>query len=104
MKRHHPHGGYDPDNFTDKASLAKADEILADDPALVLVEALSKFMPIEVRETRDYAEITFGDHQTQAMTMAPDDWIALNTALDAYQSTDKGGASSALPHKDPTHD
>lgn len=29
VKRHHPHGGYDPDNFTDKASLAKADAILA---------------------------------------------------------------------------
>ena len=29
VKRHHPHGGYDPDNFTDKVSLAKADAILA---------------------------------------------------------------------------
>jgi hypothetical protein len=29
VKRHHPHGGYDPDNFTDKASLAKADAIIA---------------------------------------------------------------------------
>lgn len=29
VKRHHPNGGYDPDNFTDRASLALADKILA---------------------------------------------------------------------------
>lgn len=29
VRRHHPNGGYDPDNFKDHASLAKADAILA---------------------------------------------------------------------------
>jgi hypothetical protein len=28
VKRHHPNGGYDPDNFTDRASLAVADRII----------------------------------------------------------------------------
>jgi hypothetical protein len=28
VKRNHPHGGYDPDHFTDRASLALADKII----------------------------------------------------------------------------
>jgi len=29
VKRHHPNGGYDPDNFKDRSSLAKAAQIVA---------------------------------------------------------------------------
>ena len=33
VKRHHPNGGYDPDNFKDRISLAQADRIIALLPA-----------------------------------------------------------------------
>jgi hypothetical protein len=40
VKRHHPHGGYDPDNFKDQRSLTRADEILAALSYAGMVEAL----------------------------------------------------------------
>lgn len=45
-----------------------------------LLGLLAPFLPINARDTPDYAELSFGDHQTQAMTMQPNDWIALSTA------------------------
>lgn len=42
--------------------------------------ALKPFLPITVHETPDYAELTFGEHQTQAMTMQPSDWLELTRA------------------------
>ena len=49
-----------------------------------LTNALAKVSPIETRDTPDYAELFFGEHQTQAMTTAPADWNAIEAAyLDA---------------------
>lgn len=49
------------------------------DDVKALVERLSRLLPVVVNNTPDYAELSFGDaHPTQAMTMAPDDWMALN--------------------------
>ncbi len=45
-----------------------------------LTTALAKVSPIETRETADYAELCFGDHQTQAMTMCPNDWNDIEAA------------------------
>lgn len=45
-----------------------------------LTGALAKVSPIETNDTPDYAELTFGDHQTQAMTMQPNDWLAIEAA------------------------
>lgn len=45
-----------------------------------LTSALAPFMPITIRDTADYAELSFGAHQTQAMTMNPHDWQELNQA------------------------
>jgi len=45
--------------------------------------ALKPFMPISIRMTPDYAEVEFGEHQTQAMTMDPHSWIGLNDAYGA---------------------
>jgi hypothetical protein len=59
-----------------------------------LIAALAKICPIETRNTPDYAELTFGDHQTQAMTMQPADWDDIEAAyLDAR---------SALTEQQPT--
>lgn len=53
VKRHHPHGGYDPDNFTDKVSLAKADAILAlfATPSSCVLVPLEATMPMLVAAT-----------------------------------------------------
>jgi hypothetical protein len=60
--------------------------------AQALVEALAKVSPITTRDTPDYAEVQFGDHQTQAMTMAPEDWQAIeNTYLDLRAALARSG-------------
>jgi hypothetical protein len=75
--------------------------------------AVLPFLPIEVRYNPDYGEITFGEHQSQAMTMAPDDWLALNDASKAHRgleevlgsAVDKSaseGTSSLLTRDAPT--
>lgn len=50
-----------------------------------LVEALRAVTPITVHNTPDYAELTFGGSQTQAMTMEPEKWEAVNSALAPFQ-------------------
>lgn len=48
------------------------------------MKAVGKITPIRVHDGRDYAEVFFSDgstHSTQAMTMNPQDWIDLATAL-----------------------
>lgn len=59
-----------------------------------LEEALNPFLPITINETRDYAELTFGGHQTQAMTMSPAEWRALS---EAALSTASPAARAAQP-------
>lgn len=54
-----------------------------------LREALRPFMPIRVNNTPDYAELTFGEHPTQAMTMQPDDWQRLNDAYAALSPAEQ---------------
>lgn len=47
-------------------------------------KAWSKLLPIRVENGPDYAEVFFGDgqtHNTQAMTMNPQDWCDLALAL-----------------------
>lgn len=67
VKRHHPNGGYDPDSFTDRASLAKADLILPiiaalttpDQPEIrALMEAVEPFRQaaLELPATSDERE------------------------------------------------
>lgn len=51
-----------------------------------LVEALRPLMPITVTMTPDYAELGFGHCQTQAITMEPDTWTAIDAAWSAFQS------------------
>lgn len=46
-----------------------------------LASAARPFLPISVKENQDYAVVYFGEHQTQAMTLAPDDWLRLGAAL-----------------------
>lgn len=61
-----------------------------------LVEAVARILPIRVRNTQDYAEITFGDgssHSTQAMTMNPEAWEAIEAA--------QRRAASTTPQPDP---
>lgn len=58
-----------------------------------LVEALRPFLPITVNETADYAELTFGDHETQAMTLRPDDWLKLNAAASVLSRKQSGEGS-----------
>lgn len=67
------------------AALASKDEEIARTKALLdgLVEAMAPFMPVMLRETPDYCELTLGEHQTQAMTVAPDDWATLSLAYTA---------------------
>lgn len=56
-------------------------------------EALRPFLPITASDTPDYAELAFGEHQTQAMTVQPQDWLALNTVADRIQAVvGEGGA------------
>jgi hypothetical protein len=57
----------------------------ADVAARALTEALRPFMPIETRDGPDYAEVTFGDHKSQAMTMVPADWNKLAAAYEAVR-------------------
>jgi len=66
------------ENVTTRAQRAEA--LLAQ-----AVEALEPFLPISIRSTPDYAELTFGEHQTQAMTVAPDEWLKLNTVAEALR-------------------
>lgn len=47
-----------------------------------LLSALKPFMPITTHDTQDYAEVRFGEHQSQAMSLAPNDWQALTAAYD----------------------
>lgn len=54
------------------------------DEIKALVERASRLLPVVVNITQDYAELSFGDaHPTQAMTMQPDDWLALNDIASA---------------------
>lgn len=48
------------------------------DEIVEVLERVKPLFPITVNETADYAELTFGEHQTQAMTMDPATWLALN--------------------------
>lgn len=76
------------DSGGDAELSCRIDEALSGQPAapslpaevVALVKALSPFMPITTRDTPDYAEVTFGDHQSQAMTMDPAAWNALTEA------------------------
>lgn len=43
-----------------------------------LARAIERLLPITTRNTPDYAEVSFGECQAQAMTMEPDTWLALN--------------------------
>lgn len=49
-----------------------------------LIERVSKLLPVSWDNEVDgfgeptHAVLTFGEHQTQAITMCPDDWMALN--------------------------
>jgi len=49
-------------------------------------ELFGRILPIETRDTPDYAELTFGDHSTQAMTMDPQTWREIGDALPALLS------------------
>lgn len=51
-----------------------------------LTTAMRLIMPITTNNTADYAEIAFGDHPTQAMTMIPDTWIGITAAYDAARA------------------
>lgn len=49
-----------------------------------LIERLNKLLPVSWDNELDghgeptHAVLTFGEHQTQAITLCPDDWMALN--------------------------
>lgn len=73
------------------AAEAREAELIARCDALV--GAVRRFMPITTRDNQDYAEVTFGEHQSQAMTMAPDDWNALNDAFTALTTITTGGGA-----------
>lgn len=51
-----------------------------------LIEALRPFVPISTHDTPDYAELRFGEHQTQAMTMQPNDWQQLQAAFERVEA------------------
>lgn len=55
-----------------------------------LIKALEPIMPISTNDTADYAELYFGEHQTQAMTMVPQTWLEINEAFAAMR---RGGES-----------
>lgn len=59
-----------------------------------LCEALNRILPITVRETPGYAELTFGESQTQAMTLEPDTWLALNALAPTAAKPVEDGAPS----------
>lgn len=49
-------------------------------PAIrALVDAVSKIMPLKVKDGQDYAEVFF-NNGSQAMTTAPKDWDDLHQA------------------------
>lgn len=43
-----------------------------------LARAIDRLLPITIQNTPDYAEVSFGECQAQAMTMEPETWLALN--------------------------
>lgn len=43
-----------------------------------LAEAAKRLTPVTINNTPDYAEVTFGDAQIQAMTLEPETVLALN--------------------------
>lgn len=43
-----------------------------------LAKAIDRLLPIGIQNTPDYAEVSFGECQAQAMTMEPETWLALN--------------------------
>jgi len=49
---------------------------------VALIDLVKILFPIVVNETPDYAELTFGEHQTQAMTMDPQTWLVLNNLFE----------------------
>src|SRR5687768_11483606 len=67
-----------------------------------LLERLNRLLPVSWdNETNGYGEpiyanLTFGDHQTQAMTMCPDDWMALNDIPAAIASAREAGRVEAF--------
>jgi hypothetical protein len=42
---------------------------------------LSRVLPIRTHDTADYAELCFGEHRTQAMTMDPATWNGIGEGL-----------------------
>jgi hypothetical protein len=57
-----------------------------------VVEALKRLLPVSWTNEVDpstgeaiYANMQFGEHQTQAMSMRPDDWMLLNDLPDTIE-------------------
>jgi len=63
-----------------------------DTPELELIEAVKRFLPVSWDNELDghgeptHAVLTFGDHQTQAITLQPDDWTKLNDIPDTIEA------------------
>lgn len=57
--------------------------------------ALNRVLPVSVTETPDYAELSFGESKTQAMTLEPETWLALNELPAILAALQEG--SGALP-------
>jgi hypothetical protein len=59
-----------------------------------LIERLSGLLPVSWDNELDghgeptHANLTFGEHPTQAMTLRPDDWMALNELIRALTQAD----------------
>ena len=90
-------GGYASSRPTPPAEIAAGTEVAR------LREALAKVMPIRVHDGPDYAEVYFADgaaHSTQAMTMNPADWRAVQSAWEALSPAIAADAraSDAAPH------
>ena len=88
VKRHHPNGGYDPDNFKDRASLALASRILtliaAARPAVVsdeVVEAMARGFLEGLNEGRSL----------EFDALQPGDWAELRSAMRAALALLPGG-------------
>ena len=48
-------------------------------PSIQAIEASAiRLLPVTTHDTPDYAEVTFGDTQSQTMTMEPDVFLTLN--------------------------
>lgn len=77
------------DDATDVRSAELAIRLYHARAVAPLVEALRAVTPITVHNTSDYAGLTFGTSQTQAMTMEPQKWEAVNAALAAFQQEAK---------------